>query len=553
MAASTQWRVRCLSNALGTMSDYYLGLAEIEMASSNAGPDLCTGGTPGASTGSNPERAFDGVTDNAGNEWKGYGWVDHWIGYTFPSPVEITEFRLWPCASTIYSSPSLMAFEYNDGSDWVISWIGFSGTWTANTAKTFRKPSLGQAPQRWWALNVVDNFGGSGLGARTGGEVINLLMRETPGGSNLATTPANGGASAWNAATGGETYDGGNLFDVETWWLGADLDFWYFTHRPTESILYYDFGSGNEKQIVEMLFTRFEDAGVQYAPRTVRALKSADGTNWVIHSEHSLTDADYVTIADLGNVKGATIATLSEFDTSAEEVAGIEDAATAFVIAVGAGMARIYADRVMETTISTGTGDITVAGAVAGFQNFASVCQEGDTFDYAIFAVDAFGRPNGSWETGRGTWAGDNTIERTTVHESSNSDSLVNFGAGTKQIILSHNAKSASSYRFGSFFTTEPNADEVLMMHVVVDEFFLPIDFAGAQFSLGTAPSDEIEFSVQVNGVEIGTITIDETSAVTFAAAAETEVELGDLITVVAPADSLGIENCAFTFLGGRN
>lgn len=555
MAASTQWRIRCLSNAIGTSSDYYLGLAEIEMASEPAGADLCTGGTPGASTGSNPERAFDGVTNNASNEWKGYGWVDHWIGYTFTTPVEIVEFRLWPCASTIVSTPTLMAFEYNDGSDWVIAWIGWSGTWTANTPKTFTRPNLGLNPQRWWAINIINNLGtGGGGGVRNGGQLINVRMREVSGGTNLSTNPSNGGASAWNTNVSSVTFDGGNLFDVEG--LSDSLDYWFFSHRQTESLIYYDFGSGNEKQIIEMMFSRFEGDGAQYAPNQVRALKSADGTNWVVHSEHSITNDDYATtggVEDPWNRHWATIATLSDLDTEATSGANVGDAATALIIAVGAGMARIYADRVMESTTTTGTGDITVAGAVNGFRTFASKCEVGDTFDYAIFAVDINARPTGAWETGRGTYTGTNTIERTVIQESSNNDEVVNFAAGIKHIILSHNAQSASSYRFGSFFTTEPNPDEVLMMHVVVDEFFLPIDFAGAQFTVGTAPSDEIEFSVQVNGVEVGTITVDETSAVTFTAASATEIEIGDVITVVAPADSLGIANSAFTFLGGRS
>lgn len=43
-------------------------------------------------------------------------------------------------------------------------------------------------------------------------------------------------------------------------------------------------------------------------------------------------------------------------------------------------MALVVADRVKETTTSTGTGTITLAGAVSGFQSF-SVVGDGNTAD----------------------------------------------------------------------------------------------------------------------------------------------------------------------------
>ena len=106
-------------------------------------------------------------------------------------------------------------------------------------------------------------------------------------------------------------------------------------------------------------------------------------------------------------------------------------------------MARIYADRVMETTTSTGTGNITLAGALVGFRAFSDVATTGDIFDYAIFAVDADGAPTGQWETGRGTYSAANTLTRTTFQASS-TGSAVSFSAGTKYAILSENGASLS-------------------------------------------------------------------------------------------------------------
>lgn len=99
-------------------------------------------------------------------------------------------------------------------------------------------------------------------------------------------------------------------------------------------------------------------------------------------------------------------------------------------------MAHIVADRVYETSTSTGTGAFTLAGAALGFRTAASVCSVGDTFFYAIQAVDAGGAPSGAWECGLGTYSSANTLTRTTVTASSNAGAAVNFAAGSKQVFL---------------------------------------------------------------------------------------------------------------------
>jgi hypothetical protein len=92
------------------------------------------------------------------------------------------------------------------------------------------------------------------------------------------------------------------------------------------------------------------------------------------------------------------------------------------------------ADRVKETTTTTGTGSLTVAGAMTGFRAFSSVCSTGDTFYYGVQAVDGSGVPTGDWEVGFGTYSGANTLARTTILSSSNANAAVSFAAGTKQV-----------------------------------------------------------------------------------------------------------------------
>ena len=95
-------------------------------------------------------------------------------------------------------------------------------------------------------------------------------------------------------------------------------------------------------------------------------------------------------------------------------------------------MALVIADRVRETTTTTGTGTITLAGAVTNFETFTANLSNSDTTYYSI--VD---NTNGAFEVGLGTFTSSGTtLARTTVIASSNSNSAVNFGSGTKDVFI---------------------------------------------------------------------------------------------------------------------
>tara|TARA_R110000868_G_scaffold25254_1_gene98548 strand:- start:135 stop:980 length:846 start_codon:yes stop_codon:yes gene_type:complete len=95
-------------------------------------------------------------------------------------------------------------------------------------------------------------------------------------------------------------------------------------------------------------------------------------------------------------------------------------------------MALVIADRVRETSTTTGTGTLTLAGAVSGFQTFSSAIGDANTCYYTIV--------NGSeWEVGLGTVAA-GTLARTTILQSSNADAAVNFSAGTKDVFATYPA-----------------------------------------------------------------------------------------------------------------
>jgi hypothetical protein len=93
-------------------------------------------------------------------------------------------------------------------------------------------------------------------------------------------------------------------------------------------------------------------------------------------------------------------------------------------------MALVINNRVRETTSTTGTGAVTFGGAVGGFQTFAAGIGNDNTTYYAI-SINS----EGEWEVGLGTLNADSsTLTRTTVLESSNSDSAVDFSAGSKEV-----------------------------------------------------------------------------------------------------------------------
>lgn len=98
-------------------------------------------------------------------------------------------------------------------------------------------------------------------------------------------------------------------------------------------------------------------------------------------------------------------------------------------------MALVIADRVQETTTTTGTGTITLAGAVSGFQSFATI-GNGNTTYYTIAHSTA-----AEWEVGIGTYTSSGTtLARTTILSSSNSNAAVNFSSGTKNVFCTYPA-----------------------------------------------------------------------------------------------------------------
>ena len=96
-------------------------------------------------------------------------------------------------------------------------------------------------------------------------------------------------------------------------------------------------------------------------------------------------------------------------------------------------MALVVKDRVQETTTTTGTGTVTLAGAVTGFQTFAAI-GDGNTCYYAITSGN-------DWEVGLGTYTSSGTtLSRDTILESSNAGSAITL-SGTSNVFVTYPAE----------------------------------------------------------------------------------------------------------------
>jgi hypothetical protein len=95
-------------------------------------------------------------------------------------------------------------------------------------------------------------------------------------------------------------------------------------------------------------------------------------------------------------------------------------------------MALVVKDRVQETSTTTGTGTITLAGAVTGFQSFSAIGDANTTY-YAIVG-------GSQWEVGLGTYTSSGTtLSRDTVLASSTGSKL-DLAAGTKNVFVTYPA-----------------------------------------------------------------------------------------------------------------
>jgi hypothetical protein len=172
-------------------------------------------------------------------------------------------------------------------------------------------------------------------------------------------------------------------------------------------------------------------------------------------------------------------------------------------------MALVINDRVKETTTTTGTGAVSLAGAVTGFETFAAGVGNSNTTYYAIVHQTA-----NEFEVGLGTLDGDSSdLTRTTVISSSNSDSAVDFAAGTKDVFCTIPASKLIFEDANNDATIGRNLTVTGDLTVSGDDITMATNTAG-----NILVADGTNFnSIAVGGLsEISTVANDDVSSTTF-------------------------------------
>lgn len=100
----------------------------------------------------------------------------------------------------------------------------------------------------------------------------------------------------------------------------------------------------------------------------------------------------------------------------------------------------MFGNRIKETSTTTGTGNLTLAGAATGYLSFTTVFGTNTSFGYCIALAGS-----AEWEVGIGYLSGGTTLVRDQVIASSNSNAAVNFSAGTKDVFCTQPAETIAT------------------------------------------------------------------------------------------------------------
>tara|TARA_R100000234_G_scaffold98940_1_gene67509 strand:+ start:338 stop:805 length:468 start_codon:yes stop_codon:yes gene_type:complete len=153
-------------------------------------------------------------------------------------------------------------------------------------------------------------------------------------------------------------------------------------------------------------------------------------------------------------------------------------------------MALVISDRIKETSTTTGTGTLTLGGAVTGFETFTANLSDGDTTYYCC-------TDNTDFEVGLGTFASSGTtLARTTILSSSNSNNAVSWTSGTRTV-----------------FCTLPAAKTVFLDASGNVSLGSNLNVTGNVDVDGTLEADV----VTVNGATLNSVIADESTALAIA------------------------------------
>ena len=139
-------------------------------------------------------------------------------------------------------------------------------------------------------------------------------------------------------------------------------------------------------------------------------------------------------------------------------------------------MALVVKDRVKESSTTSGTGTLTLAGAVTGFQAFSAALSDGDTTYYAIAESST-----GAWEVGLGTYTtSGTTLARTTILDSSNSGSAINLSGAGADVFITQPADKAAYFDAAGDLTL--NQDPTAALQAATKQYVDTIAAAGIHY-----------------------------------------------------------------------
>jgi hypothetical protein len=203
-------------------------------------------------------------------------------------------------------------------------------------------------------------------------------------------------------------------------------------------------------------------------------------------------------------------------------------------------MAFVLADRVLETSTSTGTGSFVLAGARDGYQSFTDALANGDTTYYTI-------TDGTDWEVGLGTWTESSaTLARTTVLSSSNSGSAVNFGAGTKEVFISYPSGKLAEDTTAALLKSGGTMTGNLTLSGTNTRINLPYDhFINFRFEMDNADGNGVAYVLlcrnAANNDVNGRITMDRTSGLRHACQVDVIVSSGSSTNPIGSLKAHGV------------
>lgn len=163
-------------------------------------------------------------------------------------------------------------------------------------------------------------------------------------------------------------------------------------------------------------------------------------------------------------------------------------------------------NRVKETTTTSGTGDITLAGAADSFQAFSAVLSDGQQTYYTVVSTN-------DWEVGIGTYTA-GTLSRDTILSSSNSGSAISL-SGTSTVFIAYPSEK-SVYKDENDQVVVGASGILLSSGVPANTsnalytngtalFFNGIPIAGAAYTAGTGLQlDGLEFNIDDTVLQSG-------------------------------------------------